>query len=95
MERWEAEYQVCNEFAVAYKEENPHAEICWGFHEGNDDWHAYIYDPELDVTLDPTQSQFNAYNPCEYVNDWYIGDNHPHVEEQGRVETEAELWEAM
>jgi len=77
---WATEYVVCNEFAVAYKRENPHAVIKYG-ETAEGDLHAYIYDPDDDRTLDATLGQFSAYNPAEYQDDWFIGDEHPYVEE--------------
>jgi hypothetical protein len=79
-DEWSDEYMVCNEFAVAYKRANPNAVIKYGeIDEG--DLHCYVYDPEKDRTLDPTLSQFSAYNPDKYQDDWFIGDKHPHVDE--------------
>lgn len=79
-ESWADDYMVCNEFAVAYKRDNPHAVLKVGkIDEG--DVHCYIYDPEIGKTIDPTLEQFRAYNGHKYQNDWFCGDQHPHVDE--------------
>lgn len=78
---WAAEYMVCNEFAVAYKRENPNAVLKYG-ETAEGDLHAYVYDPDEDLTLDATLSQFEIYGP-QYEDDVFLGDDHPHVEELG------------
>jgi len=76
---------VCNEFAVAYKRENAQAQIIHGKTERGDE-HTYIYDPEQDRTLDATLSQFAPYNAVKYQDDWWPGDDHPHVDEIARYD---------
>ena len=80
-DEWADAYLVCNEFAVAYKRENPSAVLKYG-ETAEGDLHAYVYDPDEDMTLDATLGQFSAYNPAEYQDARFIGDDHPHVEER-------------
>lgn len=77
---WATDFVVCNEFAVAYKRANENAVIKYG-ETAEGDLHAYVYDPDKDETIDATLGQFEAYNPAEYQDDWFIGDDHPHVDE--------------
>lgn len=76
---WAGAFMVCNEFAVAYKRANENAVLKYG-ETANGDLHAYVYDPDKDRTLDATLSQFEIYGP-QYQDDWFVGDEHPHVDE--------------
>ena len=76
---WANEYIVCNEFAVAYKRVHENAVLKVG-ETTEGDLHCYVYDPDTDRTLDATLSQFEIYGP-QYQDDWWSGDDHPHVEE--------------
>jgi len=76
----------CNEFSFHYQRENPNAVVKLGRvgteekHSG--DWHTWVYDPEIDKTIDLTMRQFDGYN--DFVCD---GDEHPHCYEHDEYET--------
>jgi len=70
------EYLVCTEFAAAYKRDNPNAVIKFGEVAGTE--HAWVYDPDEDVTLDATLSQF--FDIAADADFWF-GDDHPHATE--------------
>lgn len=90
---WASEFMVCNEFAVAYKRENENAVIKVGVTDDGDE-HCYVYDPDKDRTIDATLSQFEIYGP-QYQDDWWIGDDHPHVEETGEFDDILEFVEEV
>jgi len=76
---WASEYMVCTDFAAAYKRANPNAVIKFGTVEGNE--HAWVYDPDLDRTLDATLSQWDGFIAgCERDQSW-AGERHPMAEE--------------
>lgn len=80
----------CGEFAIDYKREHPDAILKIGRHEGNDDTHCFVFDPTMGsngVTIDATQGQFEIHNPAAYVDDFYLGDTHPHMHDVQSFET--------
>lgn len=95
-------YFSCDEFAIAYKEAHPEAHIKYGYVDYSDtteygdatDDHAWIYDPELDVTLDPTLEQFEVHHP-RYQSNWWRGDDHPHAVEEGTCDSVQCLRQSM
>jgi len=93
LSEYEDRFTVCGEFARTYHEENDNVVLKVGLVEGQD-VHCYVYDKDLDVTIDATLEQFSAYNPAEYQNDFWMGDNHPHLEEMGESE-DAEEYEEI
>jgi hypothetical protein len=76
----------CNEFAFWYQRENPHAVVKLGRvgtdekHSG--DWHVWVYDPELDATIDLTMRQFDGHEDF-----WTEGDEHPSCYEHDQYES--------
>lgn len=79
---WADQFHVCVDFVAAYKRANPKAIIKFGHVEGNG--HAWIYDPELDRTLDATLGQF-FWQDCR--DDWWPGERHPIAEEETAYES--------
>jgi hypothetical protein len=73
------DYMACTEFAAAYKREHDDAIIKYGVVEGDE--HCWVYDPELDRTLDATLSQWAGFKAGCEQDDWWTGDEHPVAEE--------------
>jgi len=78
---------VCTDFAAEYKEENPDAIIKFG-KAADDEEHAWVYDPEEDLTVDATLGQF--FEPG-YEDDYWAGEDHPMAEEQEEYNTVEEF----
>jgi len=76
------DYLVCTEFAAAYKRDNPDAVIKFGKVDGTE--HAWVYDPEQDVTLDATMSQFFDIDADA---DLWPGDEHAHATQTAEFHT--------
>lgn len=69
-------HDTCNGFAFAYAEEHENAIVKDAFVDSsNGGAHCFVYDRELDVTIDPMLGQFNG---CPDVGAWE-GDNHPYA----------------
>ena len=84
-ETWSNGYMVCTDFVGAYLRENPHAVAIHGTVNGDD--HTWVYDPELDVTIDATLSQFDGFVPGCETDDWFHGDEHPIADEIERFDS--------
>lgn len=82
---WAADYQVCTEFAAAYKRANPDAVIKHGEVDGRE--HCWVYDPAQDRTLDATLSQWAGFVPGCEDDDWWSGDDHPLAEERAEFDS--------
>lgn len=76
-EEWSEECMVCTDFAAEFKNENPNARIKFGEAFGEE--HAWAYDPDEDVTLDPTLGQF--FEP-EAEDNYWMGEEHPFATEE-------------
>jgi len=76
LENYANDFLVCTEFAAAYKRDNPNAVIKFGSVDGTE--HAWVYNPDEDVTLDATLSQFFDI-PADA--DFWGGEEHPHATE--------------
>jgi hypothetical protein len=75
LEWWGGQHDgMCNKFAFAYLEENPNAIVKAKLVNG--DHHCYVYDPDLDATIDATLGQFDG---CPSVGMW-DGENHPYTD---------------
>jgi hypothetical protein len=95
MSEYESEFVACDEFARTAAERHDDAVLKIGrLNHGPNPVHCYVYLADEDVTLDPTLSQFDAY--CGILqNDWFIGDDHPHVTEVAEAETVDEFDAAL
>lgn len=82
---WASEYMVCTEFAAAYARENENAVIKFGEIDGNE--HAWVYDADMDRTLDATLSQWEGFIAGCERDDWCPGENHPLAIETAEFET--------
>lgn len=78
LEWWGGAHDTCNGFSFAYLNENPHAVV--KVNTVNGDYHCYVYDPELDATIDATLGQFDG---CPSVGMW-DGENHPYTDDDGQ-----------
>ena len=67
---------TCNGFAFAYAEANENVVVKDAFVDtSNSGAHCFVYDGDLDATIDVTLGQFNG---CPDVGAW-DGDRHPHT----------------
>lgn len=71
--------ETCNDFAWSYFQNNESVVVKVGY--VNHDHHCYVYDAELDVTIDATLGQFDG---CPSVGVW-DGDTHPYVDDAADV----------
>lgn len=78
LEYWSGEHSECNKFAFAYLDENPNAVVKVELVNG--DYHCYVYDPDLDATIDATLGQFDG---CPTVGMW-DGETHPYTDDNGQ-----------
>ena len=69
---------ACNWFSWSYVSNNPNAVVRVG-ETTTGNIHCFVYDPALNLTIDPTLSQFNGLE-----DGYWEGDEHPHM---------AEVWE--
>jgi len=76
LETYADDHMVCTEFAAAYKRDNSNAVIKFGEVDGTE--HAWVYDPDEDVTLDATLSQFFDILADA---DFWMGEEHPHAKQ--------------
>lgn len=80
LEHWSGNSTSCNRFAFDYQDENPHAIVKVATVSGHE--HCYVYDPELDATIDATLGQFDRGPDAGIWN----GDEHPHVDDKARID---------
>lgn len=85
---WASRFDTCNGFAFWYQENvNQNAIVKDGLAFGTDE-HCYVYDPELDVTIDATCGQFDD---APYAAAW-DGDFNRFVDEEGYDHEEVYEW---
>lgn len=65
---------TCNGFGFAYQDEHPNAVVIVGETETGTE-HCWVYDPGLNLTIDPTLKQFD-----EFDAGYWEGKDHPHCE---------------
>ena len=66
---------TCNGFAWKYVENNPNAVVKVGETTTGGE-HCYVYDPALNLTIDPTLGQFDGLE-----DGYWEGDEHPFIDE--------------
>jgi len=67
-------HNTCNGFAWDYVDRNENAVV--KVSQINGEFHCYVYDSDLDVTIDETLGQFDG---CPSAGIW-PGDRHPYVD---------------
>lgn len=63
---------TCNGFAWSYIKNNPNAVVKVGEMENGEE-HCWVYDPALNLTIDPTLGQFD-----DLEDGYWEGVEHPH-----------------
>jgi hypothetical protein len=77
---WAGRFDTCNGFAFWYQENvNENAVVKDSEWWGGD--HCYVYDPDLDATIDATCGQFSE---CPWAGAW-AGDAHPYAHPSDEV----------
>jgi len=77
---WSTEFPTCNGFAFWYVETHENAEVRDAVMQ-NGEFHCYVYDGDLGVTIDPKMGQFDGFPDVGA----YDGDEHPYADEREEI----------
>jgi hypothetical protein len=82
---YDIEFNACNAFAFWYVENVNENAVVKDAIVGNIE-HAFVYDPDLDVTIDATLGQFDGDFGLDvgHAGAW-DGDHHPHINHDDEV----------